>query len=260
MKTILEKIKSLNRYQKAILLFMLAMVLIFAAVYSRAIAREGYAYKGAILVPGKEGEATLYSGKLNGEQAVFRVLPGWKLIFQYGDRTYGPYVAKEVPEAIPEDTGVESGITGLELYRGEDLLFRGGLVDYGDQIILYEEDGRPADIGVWITGANGSLTDERGNQMDAMEPSVTEILELMTGPGLTHRGSWTLWLEGTFACLLTAVSMLFADELFRWSLSFQIRHAEDAEPSDLEIAGRYFAWTILPLMALILFITGLSVQ
>ena len=98
MKTILEKIKSLNRYQKAILLFMLAMVLIFAAVYSRAIAREGYAYKGAILVPGKEGEATLYSGKLNGEQAVFRVLPGWKLIFQYGDRTYGPYVAKEAPE------------------------------------------------------------------------------------------------------------------------------------------------------------------
>ena len=73
MKTILEKIKSLNRYQKAILLFMLAMVLIFVAVYSRAIAREGYAYKGAILVPDKEGEATLYSGKLNGEQAVFRV-------------------------------------------------------------------------------------------------------------------------------------------------------------------------------------------
>ena len=47
------------------------------------------------------------------------------------------------------------------------------------------------------------------------------------------------------------------DELFRWNLSFSIRHPERAEPSDWEIAGRYISWTALAVMALIAFIFGL---
>ena len=52
--------------------------------------------------------------------------------------------------------------------------------------------------------------------------------------------------------------MLFADELFRWNLAFQIRNVEKAEPSDWEIAQRYIAWTAMTIMALILFIMGLQ--
>lgn len=52
--------------------------------------------------------------------------------------------------------------------------------------------------------------------------------------------------------------MLFADELFRWNASFLIRNAEDAEPSDWEIAGRYITWTVLPVMAAVIFILGLK--
>ena len=47
------------------------------------------------------------------------------------------------------------------------------------------------------------------------------------------------------------------DELFRWNLSFSIRHPERAEPSDWEIAGRYISWTALAVMALAVFISGL---
>ena len=69
-----------------------------------------------------------------------------------------------------------------------------------------------------------------------------------------------MWFYGVLACILTAVSVLFADELFRWGMSFHIQNAELAEPSELEIAGRYIAWTVLPFLAMALFIAGLSVS
>ena len=45
----MERIKRLGRYQKGVLLFMIAMVLAFAVLYSITTAREGFAYQGAIL-------------------------------------------------------------------------------------------------------------------------------------------------------------------------------------------------------------------
>ena len=66
-----------------------------------------------------------------------------------------------------------------------------------------------------------------------------------------------MWLLGIYACAVTVCSILFADELFRWNLSFSIRHADRAEPTDWEIATRYISWTVLPIMALVIFILGL---
>ena len=92
-----------------------------------------------------------------------------------------------------------------------------------------------------------------------MEPAVSTIVSLLMGPRLTHKGQWSIWLIGVLACVLTAVTILYADELFRRRLSLQIRNAELAEPSDWEITNRYIAWTVLPVLALILFIAGLTV-
>ena len=38
--------------------------------------------------------------------------------------------------------------------------------------------------------------------------------------------------------IFNAFSILYADEIFRWNLAFQIRDTDGAEPSDWEIAGR----------------------
>ena len=53
-----------------------------------------------------------------------------------------------------------------------------------------------------------------------------------------------LYMDAGVAC-----SILFADELFRWNMAFQIRNADQAEPSDWEIASRYIFWTGMPLLA-----------
>lgn len=65
------------------------------------------------------------------------------------------------------------------------------------------------------------------------------------------------WFGGVFVCIITTISILFADELFRWHLIFRICNADRAEPSDWEMAGRYISWTVLPVIAMILFIMGI---
>ena len=91
-----------------------------------------------------------------------------------------------------------------------------------------------------------------------MEPSVSTILKLMKNPELTHKGEGFAWFGAVLICVLNAISILFADELFRWNLSFQIRNADGAEPSDFEIAGRYIGWTAMTIAALAIFIIGLQ--
>ena len=56
-----------------------------------------------------------------------------------------------------------------------------------------------------------------------MEPSAGTIYELMNTPELTHKGEGLVWFGGVFICILNILSILFADELFRWNLMFQIQ-------------------------------------
>ena len=106
--------------------------------------------------------------------------------------------------------------------------------------------------------SDGIERDENGDVIDSVEPSAATILELMNAPELTHKGEWFAWFEAVFICVFNTISILFADELFRWSLAFRIRNVDHTEPSDWEIAGRYIGWTVLTIIALVLFIMGLQ--
>ena len=253
----MERLNSLNRYQKAVLLFMTVMMLVFAVLYARSIAREGFAYRNAILIPSERDGATVYSGKIRGKTAEFTVRDGRTAEFRYGDRYYGSYTMKKDPAAVPEEYKTEEGIIGVELCRGTEVLFRGGVQETGGERWLYEQDAVSPNVDVSLMAQNDLVLDERLTVPDFMEPSVSTILDLMLGPELSHKGSWRTWMLGVFLCVLTAASMLYADELFRWHLSFQIRGAEQAEPSDWEIAGRYLTWTLMPILVLALLISGL---
>ena len=260
----MKRFKNLWRYQKGILIFMAVMLLVFTVAYLIITAREGFVYHEAVLVPKQENENTVYSGKIQGKQASFTVYADGTVEFRYGEKFYGPYTAKEDPSAIPkadsqgEPLGGES-VTGVELRCKGELLFRGCVVDYGGIRQLYNEDGTPANlnIGFWATTENGVVTDGNGNIIDQMEPSVSTILDLMAGPELTHKGTWSWWFGGVCICILIALSILFADELFRWDLAFRIRDVDRAEPSDWEITSRYISWTVLAVIAMFVFIEGL---
>ncbi len=254
----MQRIKNLNGYQKGLLLLMLAMALVFAVVYHMTIARVGILYQNAIFVPAEENGVTVYSGKLRGKQAEFTVSADKTVSFRCDGQTYGPYTVKEDPTARPEDEFGREGMTGVEIRDGEELLFRGGFWQSDGSFWLRNADGS-MDLGMQTyVVENGVKKDSDGNIIDPAKPSASDILRLVFDPELTHKGTWLAWLSAVFISFLTAVSILYADELFRWDLSFQIQNAEAAEPSEWEMMKRYISWTVFVIAALIVYFLGLQ--
>ena len=255
----MERIRSLNLYQKCILLFMVAVALIFAVIYPLTISRVGYRYADEILVPTKEDGNTLYCGNINGKQAQFTVSEDHTVIFRYGEKTYGPYTVTEDSAAIPKDSDMHGTMTGIEIREGNDILFRGGVITLADSYMFFDEDGiSDSMFSISYVAGDGIERDEQGNPIDRMKPSLSTIYALTDDPKLEHKGEGIVWFAAVFICILNGVSILFADELFRFHLLFRIRDAEFAEPSDWEMMGRYMGWTVVAVMALVLFITGLK--
>lgn len=256
----MERFKDLGRYQKCLFIGMALMALGFTAAFFVTVSRVGFPYMDAIFVPGQEGDATVYSGRLQWwRQARFTVSADKTVVFECGGKTYGPYTAREDPTAVPKDADGAENMTGVELRAGDEIVFRGGVENSpGLGLLLTNEDGTSATFTVTYTTSDGFTRDENGEIVDPTEPYVGAILELMAGPELVRKGHWSLWLVGVLVCVFNGWSMLFADELFRWGLMFTIRNVDKVEPTDLEIAGRYVSWTALAGLALYLFVMALS--
>ena len=238
---------------------MATITFIFAWIYPRTVARVGYRYNDAILVPSEANGNTVYSGKIKGDNVQFTVSNGDTVRLVYGDKTYGPYTVKEDVTAIPKGDGMSADMSGIEVREGSEILFRGGVADIGGFYWFCSEDGTSDNmIEISYMTGDGIERDENGNPVDKRKPSLTTIYELVNGPELTHKGEGSIWFGAVFICILNAVSILFADELFRLNLTLRIRDAQSAQPSDWEIAGRYTGWTVMAIMALVLFIAGLQ--
>ena len=252
----MERYKNLDGFQKFIARSLVVMFAVFTVVYAVTISMSGYAYEETILVHHTENGNAIYAGEINGERARFTVSSDKIVTFTYGDKTYGPYVVKEDPTAIPKDTMCKYGV---EIREGDKIFFRGGYFYSHGHRFLYSEDGSTFDIGITVSSSNGGIvTDANGNIVDPMKPTPYTILSLAEGPELTHKGSWIVW----FGCLLLSamvmISVLFADELFHWGMSFRVQDAEMVEPSDWEITRRYIGWGLVTFLILILYFTGLK--
>lgn len=254
----MERIKGLNWYQKSILILMLAMALVFAGIYHTTIKRVGFLYQNAIFVPAEENGVTVYSGKLRGKCAEFTVSADKTVTFLCDDQVYGPYTVKEDPTALSDSEIQLEGMTGAELWEGDTLVFRGEFWQSGDSFWLRNADGSmDLDMQTYVV-ENGVKKDTDGNIIDLAKPSASDILRLVFDPEITHKGEWLAWFGAVFLSILNAVSILYADELFHWDLSFQIQNAEAAEPSDWELMKRYLGWTVFTIAVLVIYILGLQ--
>ena len=262
----MRRLTELSTYQRVLLVLLLAMLVVFTVLYAVVSARVGYAYKGAILVPQEVEGGVVYTGRVKGEKV--SISSSWDdpvtvqtVTVCHGQKTYGPYTARKDPTAIPKEENMSPYMTGVELRQGDSILFRGGVLHTDDsQMILFNEDGSLYNgVGFTYSAADGIERDENGNPVDPKEPSVWEVTEVMKGPELTSKGNWVIWFLGVFLSIVTAVLVLFPDELFRWKLSLRISNAYEAEPSDLELTGRYISWMILSVLTLITYIVGLTI-
>lgn len=254
----MQRIKTLNNYQKVMLILTSMMIIGFTIAYSITASRLGFKYKNVILMPYQENNKMIYSGMINEKQAIFTVYQDKTVEFQYGEEIFGPYTAKEDPTAIPKEITGKEALKGIELFKGDEVIFRGGFLDQGESRWLYQEDGSVEDSCFDKMIEDTAKVDEYEEGDFTMEPSVFVIIDLMAGPELSHKGDWELWLMGEMLSILTVILILFADEIFRMHLSYLIRNVEQAEPSNWELMDRYVSWTVLPILAFVLFMKGLK--
>ena len=100
----MQRLTDLSRYSQFLLLVLVVMVSVFAVIYPVTISREGYLYREHLLIPTTENGSTVYSAKVKGQQWRITVTADKTVTFQFGDKQYGPYTAKEDPTAIPKAT------------------------------------------------------------------------------------------------------------------------------------------------------------
>ena len=250
----MNRLRELDRYPKILLIALLVMTVVFAGVYGVMTSRVGYLHNGEIFVPRQENSLTLYETTVDDQPCVFTVTADTvKLV--WGQKTYGPYTLREDPTAVPED--ISFPMTGIEILDGQRVYFRGGVTDEATDFWLLSEDGKNEFL-MSYTLSDGVEYDMNGNPIDPMKPSPYQIISLLRGPELTHKGDWTVFLISLFCAAATAISILFADELFYLSICFRVENAETAEPSDWYIACRNFSWLLLTIFTGAAFFMGLQ--
>ena len=252
----MDSIKELDRYQKGILLLLVLMAAVFLVIYCVTGSRVGYRYLDSILVPETQGSATVYTGRIQGQEACFTVSAD-TVLFRLGQTEYGPYTVKKDPTAVPKDEELAGSMTGIEVREKDSILFRGGVLDLTGTRLLYREDGKTV-FNITVNTGTGTVIDSDGNVVDPMEPSVHTILELLEGPELEKKGHFGVWFLGLFLSGITVIHILFADELFHLRLSFRVADPYGLEPSDWEIFGRYASWTVITVMIFVFYILGLQ--
>lgn len=251
----MERLKNLGRFEKFIALVLIVMVAVFLVLYIVTTSRVGFSYRDVILVAGSENGNAVYAGEIDGEQACFTVSADRVVTFSYGGKTYGPYTVKNDPSAMPEGKGCTQGV---EIRVGDEVLFRGGYFETNDIRFLYHADGTVLPDTAAITTGNSIAVDSEGNVVDKVAPSVSTLITLAEGPELTHKGMWGMWFLGFFLSAVVLVSIPFADELFRFHLSFHAENVDEANPTDWEIFRRHLAWGASSILILVIFIIGLG--
>ncbi len=254
-----QRIRNLEGYQKAILLAMAAMVLVFSVVYLLTVRRVGYLYQSTILVPTQEDGATVYTGSIRNTAAQFRVTEN-QVTFRYGDTQYGPYTMESDPTAVPSQQDSEEGFVGIEIRDKGKVVFRGGVQKLQDHYFFIHSDGSGDLHNLYYEDAVTGVVynAETGEVHDRMAPTIRDIYALLTTPPLTHKGEGMAWLAGVVICIVNAATLLFADELFHWKMTFLLRNAEGAEPSDWQLGQRFISGATLGILALVVFVLGLQ--
>ncbi len=254
----MKRLKALDLFQKGVLIALTVMIVLFTVLYIRENSRSGMVYRKAFLYRGTEGENTVYTGKVHDQPAKFTVAPDGGVSYELGDKHFGIYLVNRDDSIISSAYRGEAK-AGVEIRRSGEMLFRGTVLN--SDTLIDESGDFIVPASYLIIGGKVYAPDENGGQevnVDPDEPSLNAIAQFALGLDETNKGAWGAWLVCVLLSIGIALSILYADELFRRSMSFRIRNAHNAKPSDFELASRYIGWLLCPIVVLVMFIVGLN--
>lgn len=245
-----HKFLELSKGQKILVLIQCILIAVFLLLYLIFGTRQFVELDDTDLRCREKGGVVTYSGQVDGKPAVFTVQNDLTVEYRLGDTLYGPYTIVFDASISPEDFSIPAFITkpealrGVELHCGGEEMFRGAYLTSAMPVfLLFNEDGTR--FGSWSENLSGA-------------PAPELILELALSPDTESHGEFTFFIFGVLICVFNALSILYADEQFRFAMRLHIRNPDDAEPSDWELFGRWLAWIVVTGLALVFFIGSLN--
>lgn len=253
--TLHERWRGMSLFRRVLLILMAAMILGFGVATPIVTSRWGIEYGDTLLYRMEEAGVCCYSGRVDGKNAVFTVSPDGTVEYQWGDLLYGPWQVVEDPTASPE--GDWSALPGVEISRGNEVLFRGGYYE-GSWFMLIQEDGEPLEmVEIRASTSGGTVVkDEDGRVLGEEElhaPGLSFLAKLVLAPELTHRGSLSLYMLVTLLAAFNIVQICFPALMFRLSLLGRVRDPGAAEPSDFYIAMEHLEWMVLAVLIFVFY-------
>lgn len=235
-----------SKLQKAVLISMAAMVVLFGILTLISHVRKGVEFEGGLLRRTETEESVIYNGKVRGEQVEITVRAAGsgnltEVDFRIGNR-------------IQDDCTLETGLPPIQadqlgpvehirITRNGQLLFEGGYTAEHD-MGWYDLEGNWAPF----SSLEATFRTSGENYWDSYKTSAGTILAFARGPERTARGSWMLYFTMLLFSGLLALDAAYPLALFRWQHMCDVK---DPEPSDFYLGMQRAGWCIYPILLLI---------
>lgn len=203
----------------------------------------------------REGNASIHSNE--GRKTVYAVTPtdagGFRVECRMGEETFGPYQVEPLPLADLSTRVLaffpDGGMEITNLATGE-LLFRGGYSRSSAGYAFLLDENKEGEAGSILDYA--PPRPEKG-------PGCDDLYHFTFGAeeSMTRRADWLYFFCALLFAAFNAVSLLYAEELFTFRMSFLVADPKGVEPSEWELLGRRAGWVLFLAVEVVLFFAGL---
>lgn len=239
-----------TKLQKAILIILLALAVVFAVVTGVVRTRKGVAFEGGLLSISREGERTVYSGRAEGQKVTITVYPEGEhrvVELAVGTLIDHTYRVEYLGGTIVNDYGTYDKICVTLNGRA---LFDGGYNKQAAAPFARFCDAN-GELDALVAGRgiiNGDLWYE-------YEMLPHQILRFANGPSTAVRGDWLIYALAVFISLIVALGAAFPERLFYWNHFLSVRNPE---PTDFYMDCQKVAWVIGTAVVLGLYLWGVT--
>lgn len=203
----------------------------------------------------REGNTIIQSNA--GRKIVYTVTPvlnsGFMVECRMGEETFGPYqvAALDLADLSTRVLGFSpnGGMEITNVATGERL-FRGGYIRSSDGYAFLLDENIKTEAGSILDYAPPKP--EKGPNCDDLYHFTFGAEESMTG-----RADWLYFFCALLFAAFNTVSLLYAEELFIFHMSFHVERAEEVKPSEWELFSRHVGWAVFLLFEGIFLIAGL---
>jgi hypothetical protein len=228
-----------SRMQKILLVILAAMILLFGILNVVSLFRKGVVFDEHLLRIRETEEATVYAGKVHGEEVSVTVRSELQQVeYVVGDQIHDIYTVEYPLESIKTEFGTADGI---RILKNEKLLFEGGYFPNQDILLWVDSNGE------WDTGIQISYSNYGEPEKAPRELTRTNVMYFLEGPEAVHRGSVGLYLLMVLFNVLLMVDVAYPLVLFKLQHMLDVR---DPEPTDFYLGMQRAGWVIYPFLLL----------